>query len=97
MCRRDLWMLFVVIGGFVLAGVGGVMGLKPLVGIGCLIAGLCVAVGMARTHRGGVIQTSWGINRRAVNPIGFWIEATFWWTVILLWTLGGVLHSSGRL
>ena len=46
---------------------------------------------------GSVIRTNWGTTRRAEDPIGFRIEATFWWIVILAWTSGGVAHGLGLL
>jgi hypothetical protein len=97
MRRKDLKMFCVVLGGLILAGVGLVTGVKPFVGAGTLLAGLMAVIGMVRTEREGVIRTNWGTMRRAEDPIGFRIEATFWWIVILAWTSGGVLHGLGIL
>jgi len=97
MRRSDLTMFCVVLCGLILAGIGLATGVKPLVGAGTLLAGLGAMVGMVRTEREGVIRTNRGTTRRVEDPIGFRIEATFWWIVILAWTAGGVLHGLGIL
>ena len=97
MRRRDLQMFFVVLGGLILMCVGLATGVKPLVGAGTLLAGGCALVGMIQTEREGVIRTNRGTWRRAEDPIGFRLEATFWWVVILAMISGGMLHSFGLL
>jgi hypothetical protein len=97
MRRRDLGLFVLTLGGMILAGVGLVTGVKPFVGAGTLLAGLMAVIGMVRTEREGVLRTNWGTTRQVENPIGFRIEATFWWIVILAWTSGGVLHGLGIL
>jgi hypothetical protein len=97
MRRQDLGMFLVMMCGLTLALVGTGTGVKPLVLVGSLLAGAVAAIGMVRTHHQGVIRTNRGATRRAVDPVGYWIASVFWWAVILLWTLGGVLHGFGVL
>jgi hypothetical protein len=97
MRRQDLGMIFVMMSGLTLGLVGTGTNVKPLVLVGCLLAGAVAAIGMVRTHRQGVIRTNRGATRRAEDPVGYWIASVFWWAVILLWTLGGMLHGFGVL
>jgi len=85
------------IAGMSLALIGMASGVKPLVAAGTLLTGFSFALAMVQSQRAGVIRTNYGILRRTENPVGFWAAAMFWWTVVLFWTLGGVLHGLGWL
>jgi hypothetical protein len=97
MWRRDLAIIVLFMGGLILVCVGSGTGVKPLIAVGCLVAGVGCAVQMIECHREGVIRTNAGILRRSDCRLCFRFQVGFWWTVVLLWTLGGVLHGFGWL
>jgi len=93
MGRANSLVVFGVFAGLILGASGMGTGVKPLLTAGTLLAGSAFAATMVQCQRTGVIRTDVGFLRRSENPVGFRAASMFWWTVLLLWTLAGVLHG----
>jgi len=93
MSRTNPLVVFMAFAGMILLVSGMGTGVKPLIAAGALMTASAFGAAMVQCQRAGVIRTNLGYLRRAENPVGYWAALMFWWTVLLLWTLGGVIHG----
>jgi len=93
MGRTNPLVVFMVFAGMILGVSGMGTGVGPLLALGTMLAASGFATAMIQCLRTGRIRTNLGFLRRSENPVGFWAVLMFWSTVLLLWTLGGVLHG----